>query len=172
LSQLSNTDSIAVHKAEILLVGLIHRYQWRESSSPSPLEHEQRKKFIERIKKEVRQFQPNIVVDETPDTDNEELLGLLPTRPVPVDISDARKLERKFDIERCIHFVCPYVDSIRERYWRYRLHCLIKDFCTKNDSTPRILMFVGALHLEASFERKPFPDLLISAGYTVGQINL
>lgn len=159
-------------KAEILLVGLDHRYQWRESVSPTTLEHEQRKKFIGRITQEIKQFQPNIVVDETPDTDNEKLLALLPVPPVPVDISDTRKLERQFDIERSIHFVCPYVDSIRERYWRYRLHCLVTDFWAKNQSAPRVLMFVGALHLEASFQRKSFPDQLAQEGYAVKQVNL
>jgi hypothetical protein len=51
--------------------------------------------------------------------------------------------------------LCSYVDSIRERYWCYRLHHLVKD-----RREPRVLMFVGAKHLEPRFQRISFPALL------------
>jgi hypothetical protein len=155
-------------KAEILVVGLHHAYQWREALRPSPLEREQRRRFRERIQQNVHKFQPNIIADETPDSDNPELLGLLPISPVQVDISQARKQARGFTVERSIHFPCPYVDAIRERYWRLRLYHLIKAH-----SNPRVLMFVGALHLKWSYIKPiTFPDLLTRAGYTVTTVNL
>jgi hypothetical protein len=57
-------------KPRVFLFGLIHAYQWLESPQPSPLEREQRRKFTDRIRQEIQQFQPNIIADETPDTDN------------------------------------------------------------------------------------------------------
>jgi hypothetical protein len=150
----------------VLLVGTFHAYQWLESMRPTPLEREQRHKFTERIRQEIQQFQPNIIADETPDTDNVEPLAVLPTTRIPVDIRDARK-ERGLGIKRSMHFVCPLVDSIRERYWRFRLHCF-----SKSQPEPRILMFVGALHLDPCFERFSFPDLLVRAAHVVTTVNL
>ena len=58
-------------------------------------------------------------------------------------------------------------DSVRERYWRRRLHQLVR-----THPQPRVLMFVGALHLESCFERSSFADLLMNAGYNVVCANL
>jgi hypothetical protein len=159
--------SSQIAKIEILLVGIMHQYQWRESSIPSQLEQSQRSRFVERVREIVRNFQPNVVADETPDTDNPQLLAILPTRPVPVDIPHERKLSRRFDIRRSFRFVCPYVDSVRERYWRHRLHHLVI-----GRPEPRVLMFIGALHLEGCFQRIAFPELLMRAGYSVEIVNL
>jgi hypothetical protein len=154
-------------KPKVFLFGLIHAYQWLESPRPSLLEREQRRKFTDRILQEIQNFQPNIIADETPDTDNVDLLAALPSAPIPIDIPDARKQQRGLSVQRSMHFVCPFVDSIRERYWRYRLHCL-----SKSQPEPRILMMIGALHLNASFERISFTDLLTRAGYDVATINM
>jgi len=155
-------------KPEILLVGLHHNYQWLQGFQPSVLERQQRQRFTERIDALVREFQPNVIADETPDTDNAELLAVLPTRPIPIDITYARKRERGFNVERSCYFPCPYVDSIRERYWRLRLHHLVRP-----PATARVLMFVGAMHLEASYIKPlAFPELLTAAGYRVRVENL
>jgi hypothetical protein len=152
---------------KILLAGLIHAYQWLESPRPTPLERDQRRKLTDRILKEIQTFQPNIIADETPDTDNVDLLATLPSAPIPIDIAESRKQQRGLSLDRSMHFVCPFVDSIRERYWRFRLHCL-----SKKQPEPRILMLIGALHLEASFERISFPDLLTRTGYHVSTFNI
>jgi hypothetical protein len=152
---------------KILLAGLIHAYQWVESPRPTPLERDQRRKLTERIVREIQTFQPNIIADETPDTDNVDLLATLPSVPIPIDIADTRKQQRGLSLDRSMHFVCPFVDSIRERYWRFRFHCL-----SKKQLEPRILMLIGALHLEASFDRISFPDLLTRAGYDVSSFNI
>jgi hypothetical protein len=154
-------------QARVLLLGVNHTYQWLESTAPTPLEREQRSKFTERIRGEVQQFQPNIIADETPDTDNADLLAALPAVPIPVDITDSRKQEHGLNIQRSIHFVCPFVDSIRERYWRLCLHRL-----SKRQGEPRVLMFVGAHHLEPCFDRISFPDLLVKGGYAVTTVDL
>ena len=154
-------------KADIFLLGLPHAYQWREGVPPSQLELDQRHRFTQRMRDILRSFRPNVIADETPDTDNPEVLGLLPCVPVAIDIPQDRKDERGFNIGRPIHFVCPFVDSVRERYWRYRLFQLVN-----THSQPRVLMFVGALHLESCFERPSFADLLMKAGYDVVCANL
>jgi hypothetical protein len=154
-------------KAEIMIVGLAHPYQWLKGVPPSPLEIDQRQRFIDRVQAIIQRFQPNIVADETPDTDNPELLALLPMKPIPIDIPELRKQSRRFNIQRCIHFVCPYVDSVRERYWRFRLHHLVK-----GHPNPQVLMFTGAKHLDPCFERISFPDLLTRAGHSVTFVNL
>jgi hypothetical protein len=89
-------------------------------------------------------------------------------KPIPMDIPQTRKVAKHFNIGRPIHCACPYVDSIRERYWRQRLYHLIKE-----RPTARALMFVGAFHLK-SFLPKPmtFLDLLTRAGYSVTSANL
>jgi hypothetical protein len=154
-------------KPKALLFGLIHAYQWLESPRPGPLEHEQRRKFTDRIIREIQNFQPNIIADETPDADNVDLLGALLSAPIPVDIPSERKQQRGLGVDRNMPFVCPFVDTIRERYWRFRLHCL-----SKGQPDPRILMFVGAQHLEACLWRISFPDLLTRAGYDVATVNI
>jgi len=154
-------------KADIFLLGIPHAYQWREGVPPSELELEQRHRFIQRVRDIVQSFRPNIIADETPDTDNADLLGLLPSAPVPIDIPEAKKAERGFGIVRNMPCVCPFVDSVRERYWRNRLHQLVS-----THSQPRVLLFVGALHLESCFERPSFADLLMNAGYNVICANL
>jgi hypothetical protein len=157
-----------VSQSEILLVGLVHYYQWLEAARPSPLEAEQRHRFIQRIQQLVQEFQPNVVLDETPDTDNAVLLAVLPARPIPIDIPTARKRERGFNVERSIHFLCPFVDAVRERYWRRRLYALVQ-----GRSNARVLMFIGAKHLEESYiKRLAFPELLTNAGYRVRVVNL
>ena len=81
-------------KADIFLLGLPHAYQWLEGVSPSELELDQRHRFIERVRGILQSFRPNIIADETSDTDNPDLLRLLPFAPVPIDIPDDRKAER------------------------------------------------------------------------------
>lgn len=157
----------AMTKADIFLLGLNHPYQWRVGSAPSQLEIDERHRFIRRVHDIVQSFRPNIIADETPDTDNPDLLGLLPSAPIPIDVPDGRKAQRGFSITRSIHYVCPFVDSVRERYWRNRLHQLVR-----THPQPRVLMFVGALHLESCFGRSSFADLLMNAGYNVVCANL
>lgn len=104
-----------------------------------------------------------MIANETPDTDNAELLAVLPMRPIPIDIPYARKRERGFNVERGCHFPCPYVDSIRERYWRLGLHQLVRP-----PATARALMFVGVMQLESSYiKRLASPEPLTAAGYRV-----
>jgi hypothetical protein len=136
-------------KSEMLLVGLHHYYQWLEGSRPSALEVEQRRRFAPRVQQLVQEFQPNVVLDETPDTDNAELLAVLPVPPIPIDISGRRKRERGFNVERSMHYLCPFVDAVRERYWRRQLYRIVR--CRTN---ARVLMFVGAKHLEKSYIKR------------------
>ncbi len=96
---------------EILLVGLHHNYQWLQGLQPSVLEREQRQRFTERIEALVREFQPNVVADETPDTDNAELLAVPPTRPIPIDIPYARKRERGFFVG-AMHLEASYIKPL------------------------------------------------------------
>jgi hypothetical protein len=110
-----------VCKSEILLVGVHHFYQWLEGSRPSPLEVEQRHRFTQRVQQVVQEFQPNVILDETPDTDNAALLAVLPAPPIPIDISGARKRERGFNVERSIHYLCPFVDAVLEESYIKRL---------------------------------------------------
>ena len=155
-------------KPEVLLVGLVHQYQWLEGVPASPLEREQRHRFAERIQQLVQEFQPNVIVDETPDTDNAELLAVLPSRPISIDIPDARKRERGFNVERSIHYLCPHVDGVRERYWRWRLYQI-----TKQIPNARVVMFIGAKHLGKSYIKPlSFPEQLVKAGYSVTVVNL
>lgn len=155
-------------KPEVLLVGLVHQYQWLQGSHAGLLEREQRHRFAERIRQLVQEFQPNIIVDETPDTDNSELLAVLPTRPIPVDIPEARKRERGFNVQRSIHYLCPRVDTVRERYWRRALYRLTRDV-----PEARVLMFIGAKHLGKSYIKPlAFPEQLTEAGYSVTVVNL
>jgi hypothetical protein len=161
-------ERFQVPKAEILLVGLVHHYQWFEGLRPSVLEREQRYRFTQRIQQLVQEFQPNVILDESPDTDNAQLLAVLPDRPIPIDIPYARKREQRFNVERSIHYLCPYVDAVRERYWRRRIYHLLKD-----RTNARVLMFVGAKHLEGSYIKPlAFPDLLTNAGHRVLIVNL
>jgi hypothetical protein len=132
------------------------------------LERENRHRFAHRIQGLVQEFQPNLIADETPDTDNVALLAVLPTRPIPIDIPSARKCDRGFNIERSIHFLCPHVDAVRERYWCFRLNNLVKI-----DPNTRILMFIGAKHVEGSYIKPlSFPERLRKAGYCVTVVNL
>jgi hypothetical protein len=157
-----------VSKPEILLVGLVHQYQWLEGLHPHLLEAEQRRQFTQRIQQLVEEFRPNVILDETPDTDNAELLGVLPIPPIAIDIPPTRKRERGFNVERSVHFLCPYVDAIRERYWRHRLYLLVKGL-----SNARVLMLIGAKHLESSYIKPlAFPELLTNGGYCVTVVNL
>jgi hypothetical protein len=98
-------------RAKLLIVGVTHQHQWRESTTPSQLERDQRKQFIESISGFVNTFRPSIILDEVPDTDNEALLNTLPSRPISIDIPSHRKLERKFNVERSMHF--PALTLIR-----------------------------------------------------------
>jgi hypothetical protein len=121
---------------EILLVGVVHHYQWLEGSQASALEREQRGRFTQRIQQLVKEFRPNLILDETPDTDNAGLLAVLPDRPIAIDIPASKKRERGFNIERSIHFLCPYVDAIRERYWRRNLYREPKNRPPRSHSAP------------------------------------
>lgn len=157
-----------VPKPRLLVVGVVHQHQWLEAANPTQLELAQREQFINRIRELVQDFRPTLILDEIPDTDNRALLAALPSRPISIDISAAKKLERSFNIERSIHFLCPYIDSIRERFWR---RCVYQ--ATKYLWNPRVLIFVGAKHLASSGYRPvSFPDLLRKAGYTVETVDL
>jgi hypothetical protein len=155
-------------RAKLLIVGVTHQHQWRESTTPSQLERDQRKQFIESISGFINTFRPTIILDEVPDTDNEALLNTLPSRPISVDIPSHRKLERKFNVERSMHFLCPYIDSIRERFWRWCIHQITKKFWNA-----RVLIFIGAKHLgPIGYKSITFPDLMRKAGYSVETVNL
>jgi hypothetical protein len=155
-------------KPQLLVVGVVHQHQWLKGINATRLELEQREQFMGRMSRLIQSFRPTLVLDEIPDADNRALLEILPNRPIPIDIPVVQKLERAFNVERSMHFLCPYIDSIRERFWRYRL-CQ----ATKYLWNPRVLIFVGAKHLGSS-EYKPlsFPDALRKVGYAVETVDL
>jgi hypothetical protein len=58
----------------VLLIGLDHRYQYKEGISSSVLEKAQRMQFTVRMKQLIDSFKPTIIADESPDTANADLL--------------------------------------------------------------------------------------------------
>jgi hypothetical protein len=153
---------------KLLVVGVAHQHQWLTSTTPSGLELSQRRLFTSEIRRLTTAFKPTIIFDEIPDTDNSDLLAALPFKPIPVDIPSAGKLQRGFNIERSIHFLCPYIDALRERYWRHRIYMEAKSL-----PEVRALMFVGAKHLRPdAFKTLAFPVLMERAGYEVDSIDL
>jgi len=159
---------LRIPKPELLVVGLVHQHQWLDGENSTPLELEQRRKFITRMKELVERFRPTLVLDEIPDTDNKSLIAILPHQPIPIDIPSETKLQKGFNIARARDLLCPYIDSIRERFW---LHRIYRE--TKSLWQPRVLIFVGATHLKSFFYKDlSFPELLRRAGYRVETVDL
>ena len=104
--------------------------------------------------------------------DGQNSLDASPRKPgtlqLCVDVPHDVKVERSLYIARPPELLCPYVDGLRERYWRWKLH-----LAAKSQPEPRILMLCGANHLY-SFAAQPisFPEQLIRAGYVVTALDL
>lgn len=155
-------------RRSIFILGIHHTYQFAESEHPSDLERQQREKFNVRIRKLVSEFEPNIFADESPDTNNLELLSLFPQEPICVDVPFARKVERGLFVGRPPDTLCPYIDGIRERFWRWKLYR-----ATKDRPWARVLLLCGAQHLY-KYSTKPIslPDQLSQVGYDVRCLDI
>jgi len=153
------------------LIGLDHRLQYDEALNPSRIEVEQRHHFVQRIRILLEEFRPTLIADESAHTTYAPFVKLFAHLPtfcveIPDEIRDdpMRKLIVGRDGER----LCPYVDSRRERFWRWRIFQH-----TKNDPSARVLMWLGAAHLHSTSEKLvSFPELLRKAGYSVSALDL
>ena len=159
-------------RVPVCVVGLNHAYERAASVQPTPLEVEQRKRFTERMRELIADIKPTIIASENPDTNNSELLAVYPqgdgALSVCLDIPLERKIARGLCIFRSEKHLCPYVDGIRERFWRSRLYGAVKAH-----PHPRILLFCGSLHLYRHNEKPvSFPDKLKASGYSVSVLDL
>lgn len=151
----------------VLLVGLNHTLQFRESEGASFLEAQQRRKFLARFGELIASFEPDLFADESPDTSHQGLLALCFPR-VCIDIPHEQKLVERLYVGRDEKTLCPYVDGRREQYWKARI-----DDEVGRRSCSRVLMTCGSNHLYA-FPAKPlsFPALLSGSGYLVECVDL
>jgi hypothetical protein len=142
----------------VLLVGLHHALQFKQSLKPSTLEVNQRKKFLKGFKGLITTYKPQIFVDESPDTSNPDLLALCPGR-ICVDIPHEEKMRQNLYIRRNEATLCPFVDTKREEYWRNKIEGIIA-----GHSSARVLLMCGINHLYR-FTAKPmsFPDMLLAS---------
>jgi hypothetical protein len=157
--------------ASVLVVGLHHVYQYKESLAPAPQEKSQRAKFTARMKTLIETFQPTAILDESPDTANADLLALYPANAVTacVDIPFAVKLRANFMVSRPEDgSLCPYVDDLREKCWERGIRRAIA-----GQQNARVVMLCGAQHLY-SFPTKPlsFIQRLQLRGYNVTWFDL
>jgi hypothetical protein len=155
----------------VLLVGIQHCYQFKVVDGSSPLETAQRQQFIMKMRELILKFRPTIIADESPDTDNAELLALYPQEAskICVDIPMEVKRDRHIHINRLLDgTLCPFVDTLRERYWQRQIfrHA-------SRESGARTLMICGSLHVQRSaIKLVSFPDRLSRCGFLVQSIDL
>jgi hypothetical protein len=157
-----------VAKLPIYLVGLDHRLQWDEATNASGLETEQRRLFINRVRELLDEFRPNLIADESGYTSYAPFRALyadIPTTCVEIPQAIRNDPERRLVVARAKKgdTLCPFVDSRRECFWRWRIFQ-----ASKNKPDARIMMWLGAAHLHAIPEKPlSFPKLLSDAGYSV-----
>ncbi len=161
-------------KCAVLAVGLHHCYQFAPCGQSSNLERQQRDKFTEKVRDIIESFHPTIIADESPDTDNQELLSLFPrlASRLCIDIPFGVKCERHIHIQRVRteygEELCPFVDELRERYWKWQLFRRVS-----SDADARVLILCGSMHLQPSAsQRKSFIEKLRDSGYIVNGIDL
>lgn len=162
---------MGLNSHSVLLIGLDHRYQYKEGISPSALEKAQRTQFTVRMKQLIDGFKPTVIADESPDTANADLLALYPADAVSVcvDIPFEARVRSNSMVARLVDgSLCPYVDDLREKFWERRIR-----HATGGRPNSRILMLCGAQHLY-SFPSKLFSFVhrLAFRGYQVSCLDL
>jgi hypothetical protein len=104
------------------VVGLtltIHIFQYKQALMPSDLEKSQRQQFTRWVKGLIDGFHPSIMADESPDTNNVDLLAIHPKNAYKlcVDIPFTVKVNSKLMVGRPEDSLCPYVDDLA---WQLR----------------------------------------------------